>query len=191
MIPSINNSGVLPPFMPGDEPTNSAAMAPYKASITELATEFASTPERIAILTGLLDFRLEMRSAGISEGFQWIDGSFLEDCEKLRGRPPNDVDLVTFARRPHHHQQQAEWQTFIQTNRKLFDRKAIKATYFCDAFFVDLFLPPEAIVSRSRYWFGLLSHQRSTYLWKGLIEVPLIDDDDSARALLGGSPNAS
>lgn len=191
MIPSINRSGVLPPFLPGVGPTNSAAMAPYRASITELASKFASTPERVAILKGLLDFRGKMRNAGIDQGFQWIDGSFLEDCERNRGRPPKDVDLVTFARRPHQHQIDADWQAFVTANQDLFDRKEVKATYSCDAFYVDLFLPPEAVVSRSRYWFGLFSHQRSTYLWKGLIEVPLVDDDAAARALLGGGPNAS
>lgn len=191
MIPSINSSGVLPPFLPGDEPTRSAAMAPYPASITELASEFAHTPERSAILCGLLDYRGRLRQAGFDQGFQWIDGSFLEDCERIRGRPPKDVDLVTFARRPQQHQQQAEWQAFVQSNRALFGRKEVKAAHNCDAFFIDLFLPPETLVSRSRYWFGLLSHQRSTYLWKGLIEVPLVDDDDGARALLGGAGNAS
>lgn len=191
MIPSINSSGVLPPFLPGVEPTNSAAMAPYRASITELASEFATTPERVAILKGLLDFRGKMRSAGIDQGFQWIDGSFLEDCERNRGRPPKDVDLVTFARRPYQYQQDADWRAFVAANQDLFNRKEVKAAYSCDAFYVDLFLPPEAVVSRSRYWFGLFSHQRSTYLWKGLIEVPLVDDDAGARALLGGGQDAS
>lgn len=191
MIPSINSSGVLPPFLPGVEPTNPAAMAPYRASISELASEFATTRERVAIITGLLDFRRKMLNAGIDQGFQWIDGSFLEDCERNRGRPPKDVDLVTFARRPRQHQQDADWRTFVAANQNLFNRKEVKATYSCDAFYVDLFLPPEAVVSRSRYWFGLFSHQRSTYLWKGLIEVPLADDDAGARALLGGNPNAT
>lgn len=191
MIPSINSSGVLPPFFPGIEPTDSAAMAPYRASITELASEFANTPERVLILTGLLDFRAKMRNAGIEQGFQWIDGSFLEDCERNRGRPPNDVDLVTFARRPDQYNQDAKWRVFVEANDDLFNRKKVKETYRCDAFYVDLFLPPEAVVSRTRYWFGLFSHQRTSYLWKGLIEVPLVDDDDGARALLGGGPNAS
>lgn len=191
MIPSINNSGVLPPFLPGDEPTRSAAMAPYRTSIAELATEFAHTPERTEILGGLLDYRERLRQAGFDHGFQWIDGSFLEDCEEIRGRPPSDIDLVTFAHRPQQHQQPAEWQAFVQANRNLFSRKEVKDAHSCDAFFIDLFLPPETLVSRSRYWFGLLSHQRSTYLWKGLIEVPLVDDDDGARALLGGTADAS
>ena len=132
-----------------------------------------------------------MRNAGIEQGFQWIDGSFLEDCERNRGRPPNDVDLVTFARRPDQYNQDAKWRVFVEANDDLFNRKKVKETYRCDAFYVDLFLPPEAVVSRTRYWFGLFSHQRSSYLWKGLIEVPLVDDDDGARALLGGGPNAS
>jgi hypothetical protein len=192
VIPSFNHSGVLPPFLPGEEPTKSAAMAPYRASITEIAQEFARTPERTRILTGLLDFREIMREVGIDVGFQWVAGSFMEDCEGNRGRPPRDVDVVTFARRPAQHIQQNEWSQFVTTNQAIFSPSAVKRAHNCDAFYVDLMLPPELVVSRSRYWFGLFSHQRSTHLWKGIVEVPLVDDDDQARAILArGVPDAT
>lgn len=191
MIPSLNSSGVLPPFLPGSDPTKQAAMSPYQASITELATVFAITPERVAIFIGLLDFRKKLRNLGIDNGFQWIDGSYLEDCERVRNRPPKDVDLVTFAHRPNQCKSDSDWRTFVMANQDIFNRNIVKATYSCDAFYVDLFLPPEAIVSRSRYWFGLFSHQRSTFLWKGMVEVPLNDNDSAARSIVGGNQNAS
>lgn len=187
MIPSFNGSGVLPPFLPGNEPTSSAAMAPYRTSIKDLVAEFSGTPERVSILNGLLDFRRNLRNVGIEDGFQWIAGSFMEDCENNRGRPPNDVDVVTFARRPTQHQKQDEWNQFVAANQNVFSTRTVKAAHSCDAFYVDLYLPPELVVSRSRYWFGLFSHQRSTYLWKGMLEVPLVDDDAAARILLSGA----
>lgn len=187
MIPSFNGSGVLPPFLPGSEPTSSAAMSPYRTSITELATGFATSPERIEILNGLLDFRQNLRKVGIEKGFQWIAGSFMENCENNRGRPPKDVDIVTFAQRPIHYQKQDDWAKFVASNQNIFSTRTVKAAHSCDAFYVDLFLPPELIVSRSRYWFGLFSHQRSTHLWKGMLEIPLADDDATARTILLGA----
>ena len=183
---------MLPPFLPGGDPTQQAAMAPYRASVTELANDFCGTTERAAILSGLLDFRETLRNIGITTGFQWVAGSFMEDCERNRGRAPNDIDIVTFARRPPQYTQQNKWTQFVNANRAIFTPSAVKKAHRCDAYYIDLMLPPEHIVSQSRYWFGLFSHQRSTYLWKGMLEVPLMDADDQARAILAaGVPNAS
>ncbi len=191
MIPSLNQSGVLPPFLPNAGPTESAAMAPYQATLVEIVQRFASSPERVSILNGLLRYREKLRSYGIIDGFQWIDGSYLEDCEKHRSRPPSDIDLVTFAERPVHCSDLSSWKDFVAQNRSsLFDRDAIKQTYSCDAFYEDLGLPSRQLVSRSRYWFGLFSHQRMTYLWKGLLMVPLQADDAQAISMIGGLNHA-
>lgn len=191
MIPAFNQSGVLPPFHPQLLPTDPGAMAPYRALLVEVVARFGNTPERKAILSGLLDFRAEMRQAGIVDGFQWIDGSFLEDCEGIRSRPPEDIDIVTFARRPVNYSNRADWNDFFNANRHLFDQKQLKAKYKCDAYYVDLEIPGSALVSNARYWFGVFSHQRATFLWKGLVEIPLSDDDATARSLIAGSVNAS
>lgn len=165
-------------------------MAPYQASIAEVVTRFGGTPERKEILTGLLDFRAELRSAGILNGFQWIDGSFFENCETIHNRPPRDMDVVTFAQRPSGFSSPADWHIFFNMYRPLFDRNVTKSKYKCDAYYVDLGLPATTIVSRTRYWFGLFSHQRDTYLWKGMVEISLSGNDSGARALIGGSANA-
>jgi hypothetical protein len=34
------------------------------------------------------------------------------------------------------------------------------------------------------YWYGLFSHQRETYVWRGVVEVQLSDDDTGARYIL-------
>jgi len=58
-----------------------------------------------------------------------------------------------------------------------------KIAFSCDAYFVDLELGPEYIVDKTRYWFGLFSHKRTSHVWKGLLEIPLGDDRDDADAL--------
>jgi hypothetical protein len=32
----------------------------------------------------------------LNQGFQWLDGSFAEQIELLEGRPPKDIDVVSF-----------------------------------------------------------------------------------------------
>lgn len=184
MIPIFNQSGVIPPFLPSSDPTNQAGMAPYKATMSELVNTFATSPKRISIIHGLLNYRHQLRSFGLSDGIQWIDGSFVEDVEKIRGRDPNDIDLVTFAHRTI--DDLASWDKEVKQRLDLFLPKESKNKYLCDAYFVDLSLNPFLIVDYTRYWFGLFSHQRDTSLWKGMIEIKLQCDDDTAIKLLRG-----
>jgi hypothetical protein len=65
--------------------------------MSEVVLRYGVTAERAAILTGLLDYRAALRNVGIMDGFQWLDGSFVEDVEAIRSRPPSDIDVVTFA----------------------------------------------------------------------------------------------
>jgi hypothetical protein len=49
----------------------------------------------------------------------------------------------------------------------------------------------ETLVLMSRYFLQLFSHQRSTYLWKGMLQVRMDDIQDDSAALLrlsSGSP---
>jgi hypothetical protein len=146
----------------------------------ELVARFGGSPERKAILMGLLAYRQTLRDRGLHEGFQWIDGSFVENVEVGRGRPPADVDVVTFARRPAAMKDDAPWRTFVMGSPELFDPRVTKKRYLCDAYFVDLDKRSEIVVEDTRYWFGLFSHQRDTSLWKGMLKVPLCSDDDQA-----------
>lgn len=195
MIPSMNASSVLPPFI-GEEPGARASMSPYEADIQEFVTRFSTSLERVAILRGLLSYRRELRSIGVVDGWQWMDGSFVEAVESIRRRAPADIDLVTFSRVPG---DVIEKRRVVMANMNLFDRNQTKVLYMCDAFFVDLDKKPELLVDDSRYWFGLFSHQRDTALWKGMIKVPMQTqaNDDVALALLdqlerelGGGQNA-
>ncbi len=179
MIPKMNPSSVLPPFL-GEEPgASAAAMSPYPSTMLEVAQRFATSPERIAIFRGLLSYREAVRELGLTEGYQWFDGSYVEDVETHRGRPPGDIDIVTFTPIPG---TLTEKRAMVNANLPIFHSKMAKDTYHCEAFFVDLTIPALSLVDRTRYYFGLFSHQRETFQWKGMLQVPLISDDAAALA---------
>lgn len=184
MIPAFDLSNVLPPFV-GADATNKTLMSPYQATMLEVVERFASSPARVEILYGLLHYRNAIRSSGLTDGFQWLDGSFVENIEAIASRPPGDVDVVTFFRHP---VPQSDWRAWCIANRHLFEPMRTKENYKCDAYGVDLNGPPEAIVDQTRYWFGLFSHQRGiNRLWKGMVQVQLdAADDANALALLQG-----
>jgi hypothetical protein len=184
-IPAFTPSSALPPFL-GSDPAIPAAMSPYKTSLVKLVDRFATTSARKDILKGYLDHRAALLSLGIS-GFQWLDGSFLEDIESLEGRAPRDIDLVTFVVRPAHLlNDQIAWNAMLNSNRQIFEALQAKATFRTDAYFVDIKFGPQYVIQQTTYWFGLFSHRRITSLWKGILEIPLTatSDDASAIALL-------
>jgi hypothetical protein len=133
-------------------------------------------------LGGLLDLREAFRTIGITDGFQWINGSFVEDTETNRFRPPDDIDVVTLANRPD--PDPVAWRHLVRTNIKLFDPDLTKASFGCDAYFIDLLKKSDIVVADVTYFFGLFSHQRNTGTWNGMVRVPLRSDDQVARGLL-------
>lgn len=182
MIPELNQSGVLPPFIPEQGPTDPASMAPYRSTMSEFVFRYAQSPERITILKGLLKYRQQLKDIGVTEGFQWLDGSFVENVELNLNRPPNDIDVVTFATMPTKNTE--DLRSLMQNNQELFVSDVSKEKYCCDAYFVDLNAHPIHIVNSTKYWFGLFSHQRESYLWKGMIEIPIVCDDNEALQIL-------
>jgi hypothetical protein len=93
-IPTFTIDGILPPFMgltPGDDPSQ---MSPYEVNAEEVVKRFCTSGPRRQILKGWLDHRNELRAIGIASGFQWLDGSFLEEKE------PKDLDIVSFVHLP-------------------------------------------------------------------------------------------
>jgi hypothetical protein len=91
--------------------------------------------------------------------------------------------------RPHNVRDPAAWITFVNQNLPVLDRTQTKLTYGCDAQWIDLNTDPYNVISHTRYWFGLFSHQRVTGVWKGMLEIDhsLTDGDAAARVLLGVS----
>lgn len=142
---------------------------------------FGTTPERRAILRGLLDLRAALANAGFTESHQWLDGSFVEDVEQLRGRPPQDIDVVTFAALGDGPAQRAK----LHSNPVLYDPRMCKARYRVDHYLLPADRPlDEAYARRIGYWYSMWSRQRETGRWKGFVSVPLVSTDAEARAWL-------
>lgn len=166
---------ILPPHL-GD-PAQQGGNSPYPVSMLEFAQAFATTPDRVVILTGLLDLRAILRAEGVL-GFQLLAGSFVENIEALEGRPPRDIDVATMYQStvPGFERQVIDRQPVFG------DRGALKAQYRTDHFFVDLALHPAITFEFLRYWLGLFTHRRgdATYrygLWKGIVRAELSQDD--------------
>jgi hypothetical protein len=180
VIPAFGLSGALPPFV-GSSATVLSGVSPYSTTMSEIVTTLATSPERAKLCKGLLDYRKALRDLGVVKGIQWIDGSFCENVEMTRGRPPGDIDIVTLLERPPAHQADLAWIALVNSNLLLFQSAKAKSLYGCEAFFIDLNRPVDRIVSQITYWFGLFTHQKVTHLWKGILQVPLISDDAAAE----------
>jgi hypothetical protein len=180
MIPQMNTSMVLPPFV-GDDPGMRAATSPYLVSMVDVVDSFATSSVRVAILRGLLSYRDALLRAGVVDGYQLLDGSFVEDVETSRKRGPQDIDIVTFASSPADVVDRNAW---LHAHEGLLDLRRTKADFLCDAYFIDFRKRPELLVDDTCYWFGLFSHQRESSLWKGMLKVPMLSNDVAAAVRL-------
>jgi hypothetical protein len=149
-------------------------MAPFRASISEVVQRWGTSGERRDILYGFLELRSALRTLGIVAGFQWINGSFTEQCEVVRGRAPNDVDVVTFFMPPSTLPAGSPILTIIN------DRGQTKNRFKVDHAMVNLNWPPFLVVDHTRFWFGLFSHRRLDEVWKGMVQVDLNTPADDA-----------
>lgn len=182
-IPAFDSNSVLPPHL-GD-PRLPDEISPYPCTALELCDRFAISTERVLILDGFLRLRGELRNRGMTDAFQWVDGSFLEDVENSENRAPGDIDVVTFY-----------WSLDPDFTSKLVtafpdlrDHAKIKADFFVDHFPIDAGYHPELTVEATRYWCGLFSHTRIG-VWKGMLRLELNNpaDDLDAAALLANRP---
>jgi hypothetical protein len=187
-IPAWTAEGVLPPIN-ASRPV-SPRRSPYVVSLTDYVLRFGDTSERRTIIEGFLRYRAALHAAGLVQGFQWLDGSFLEHIERIEGRAPHDIDVVTFYRLPSGVAQRQ----LATALGMLLDPGFAKATYHIDGYLVDLGMKPERLVQHSVYWYSVWSHRRSQ-LWKGFVQVDLADTEDAAAlatlaslASPGGSP---
>lgn len=194
MIPDFNHSHVLPPFV-GDTPIQAALSSPYTTTASELVARFGSTPQRCSLLHGLFAYRKALRALGFADGFQWLDGSFVENIEAHEDRAPKDVDVVTFAHKPAG-LDVAGVNALLAANPEVFDVARARQRFGCDAYVVQLDGAPHKLVVRAAYYQGLFSHRRSDNVWKGMLALPLQSDDVAALAALtrldeGGTDAAS
>jgi hypothetical protein len=179
-LPAWNGMGILPPIKPGMQ-GNSPERSPYFVDLMSFVDRFSFSPERIRILDGLLQFREELYKLGIVSGFQWLDGSFLENIELLGNRSPNDMDVVTFYDLPSGETQKS----LFQKAHNLFNCVYLKTIYAIDGYFITLGQSVDIKQVRNiSYWYSMWSHRRNG-LWKGFVQVNLDPlEDIKARTLL-------
>lgn len=184
-IPNFDYNGVLPPYKVGF-PKDLASLSPYQSSVLEFCKRFATTPHRVSLLQGFLAYRVWLiKTAGIVDGFQWLDGSFVENCEIYKMKKPGDIDVITFHQLPRSMKDIDEWNAFFSSNEDYFNPEWTKANFSCDAYNINLAVQTaHSLIHGTKYWYGLFSHQRGSRLWKGMIEIPLVSDDVDALAFL-------
>lgn len=185
MIPPFDHNDVLPPYL-GNNPADIRALSPYKTDIMEFCRHFATSQERIEILKGFVQFRLDCIRFGVCHGFQWIDGSFIEDIEKSDKRAPRDIDVVTFLFNLTRNQK-----LIIANQFKAFVNPGMsKMTYHVDHYLVEADSNPVTTISMVKYWNQLFGHNRKG-VWKGMVKIPLCADnqaDTDALNFLNNDP---
>ena len=183
-IPPFNPEGFLPPYISETGPGgNSGDMSPYMTNSLQVVTKLGTTQKRRTLLRGWLNHRSALANIGFGQGFQWLDGSFVERKE------PKDLDVVTFIHRPLGFSA-ANIAGVMQANPNLFQPASVRQTYGLDLFAIDLNGSPEVIIGASAYFMGLFSHRREDERWKGMIQVNLQDDLD-VEALAAIDANAT
>ena len=190
-IPSFAPHGALPPFTDGD-PTNPRARSPYAAEMRVFVERFCTTPPRAKLLKGLNAYRKHLFKGGFVSGYHWLDGSFVENVEVTRKRPPSDIDVITLFNRPIKYQaNMASWASDYPTqiHPQYFETRNMKPRFFCDTFAINLDAEARALVRDTTYWFGLFSDIRGSTEKKGIVEIPLATDPmefDAIDAQIGG-----
>jgi hypothetical protein len=159
-------------------PVDRSQLSPYPCTIIELSHKFSFTPHRINILRSFVLFRQRMSTMGIIFGFQWLNGSFLEDIETAEGRAPHDLDLVTFCGGL----SPAEQVNIVANFPEFINPSLSKTNYSLDHYPIDIGFSPEVTVEQTRYWLQLFTHNRNS-VWKGILRLPLNTTLDDQHAL--------
>jgi hypothetical protein len=186
-VPAFDQRGFLPPFIGNDGTTGNRS--PYVATMVELVASLGTTDPRRELVRGLLDYRQLLERLGYTLGFQYIDGSFVEDVEAREGRPPGDIDVFGFLVRPQRYQQdQAQWIAvgFPEWNSEIVDFTVNKRRFKIDTYAIAVDqVGPLDLIAATTYWSSLFAHKRITHDWKGFLQILLNPADDAAaRALL-------
>ena len=166
-VPPFDPSGVIPPFLGANPGQAAAFMSPYVVEPAEVVDALSHSARRCEILDGWLTHRERLQNIGFDAGFQWLDGSFVEN------KDPNDLDVVTFLSRPNFLPTLQDLAQYRAAHSLLFDRAPVKSVYHLDFFPIDLSMPGPNLVNIARYWCGLFSHRRGDSRWKGMLNVTL------------------
>ncbi len=175
-IPDYNSQGLLPPH--NGNPADMDGGSPYQVTSLELCTAFSTTRPRREILKGYLKLRACLLELQLTEGFQWLDGRFLEK-DRARNADPDHIQVVTFYKPspllddPH----------FAELKNRVNDFDISRRLYCVDHTYVNLDWELPVVISHTRHYSALLSHQPETGLWKGMLQIKLNTPQDDAMAL--------
>ena len=187
-IPELTKSGVLPPHNGSRNggPVTKADLSPFPATTLELCQKFGTTPERRVILRGYLQFRARLSDLQVVDGFQWVDGHFLEDYEKRTHKSPDHIRVVTFYR--------ASPLIADPNYARLFEPlrtgRATRANFHVDHNLVPLDWPAQCLIDATRFQSAMLSHSDNG-IWKGYVRINLHtpQDDSAAQEHLAAKDN--
>lgn len=178
-IPVLRN-GVLPPHHGSQNggPVKQADLSPFPATTLELCQRFSDTPERRAILRGYLQFRQRLTDLQVVDGFQWVDGHFLEDYEKRTRKSPDHIHVVTFCQTS----PQLADPNYSRLFAPLRSRQATRSEFFVEHMLIPLHWPKHDIIEATRFQSAMLSHSDEG-VWKGYVRIGLNTPDDDTAAL--------
>ena len=190
-LPSFDLRGLLPPFVGTDAATQDRS--PYWATMPELVSAFGTTPHRRALLRNLIAYRALLAQGGYVGGIQFIDGSFVENVEALANRDPSDIDVFSILSAPPRYlTDPAAWQAtgLPFWNAEVANRDLNKQRFSLDTYavlFEEIQAQPINYINQIIYWYGLFSHQRDTFAWKGFAGLALDPAADQvALSQIGG-----
>ena len=176
VIPDWTPKAVIPVVRPvrREEQALPENRSPFEATMTHVVERFAFTAQRAQLIHNLIDYRKALYAAGITDGFQWLNGSFVEHVE-TRPRPgkaprPDDIDLVTF----YHPPGQQTPETY-----DLFRPSATRQRFNIDGYGIPLGVEFTADqVEAIAYWYGMWSLRIDDHEPKGFVQVHLDPQND-------------
>jgi len=160
--------------------------------MSEFAATFGTTPHRRVLIRNFIAYRSLLATDGYESGIQFVDGSFVENVEVIQGRDPKDIDVFSLLSVPKKYfSDSAAWHAngFPFWQNEIVDQAKNKDRFSLDTYAM-LYeeLQPVSLIKNVIYWYGLFSHQRDTYAWKGFVAVLLNPaEDKSALVSMGGA----
>ena len=175
-----NSEGLIPHELDSPDLPN---RSPYRISLDRLIRDFGQTQTRRALLADFLAYRASLHQIGIVQGFQWINGSFVENIEQTEVRAPNDIDVVTFFHMPCGYTEES----LLYSHQAVLDHYAVRLEYSIDAYYVCLDVEDYYATYSYNHWNSFWSQDRYGRR-KGYLEIDLSDDEDeNALTIIGAS----
>ncbi|MCW0983509.1 hypothetical protein OK142_22020 [Agrobacterium sp. BT-220-3] len=146
---------------------------------------FGTTPHRRGLLRNLISYRQLLAQDGYDTGVQFIDGSFVENVEMVGNRDPGDIDVFSLVKIPEKYLADFSlWENHGASfwAEEIVNRGRNKARFSLDTFanIIDDAVPVFDAMSLIMYWYGLFSHQRDTFHWKGFVALDINSAGDAA-----------